>query len=209
MTRDFINDVEVNQVATVLQGDLDAYQKEIEAVADMDVLKLREDELMAEMKTFEEYLVGTKYDIPSSVDYEGVFYSKADIADRIVKFINKNEVEYQYTLGLCQLVKMWKDVKNITHIDYHKYDSTLRVLGQLRFKGYKEWSDILAVNKFFAGCHEQYVKDTSFQIYLSKKHNAIMDRMQALTAVDPATGDADGGVDIPVPAKKGKKVTKA
>lgn len=201
MTRESINEIEVSKIANVLQSELDKYKESIKKISNLDKLKLEEDALMGEMKKFEDQLKLTEYNIPENVDYDNVRYTKQEIADKIIELINKNEVEYQYTLGLYQLVNMWQDVKEITHIDYYKYDSTLRVLGQLRFKGYKEWRDILIINKFFEGCHEQYVRDTSFNIYLSQKHNAIMDNMQEITGEDPATGEKKS----PSKANKAKK----
>lgn len=187
MTREELNEIRVEEVGVILQDALDAFKMQVNEINEVDTLKSMEEELMTSMKDFEEYLKVTKYDLPASCKYDDVTYTKKDIADRIVTFINKNEVEFQYVLGLQQLSKLWRNTTNLTFVDYYKYDSTLRVLGQLRFKGYKEWTDILAINNYFSNCHEQYTKDTTYNIFLSQKHNAIMDRMQALSGVDPAT----------------------
>lgn len=188
MTREELNELTVEEVGKKLQEALDAFKVQVSEINDETIIKQMEEDLMKEMKDFEEYLKGTKYDLPDNVTYDGAFYTKKDIADKVVTFINKNEVEFQYVLGLQQLSKLWRNVSNLKNIDYYKYDSTLRVLGQLRYKGYKEWTDILAINNYFSNCHEQYTKDTTFNIYLSQKHNAIMDRMQLMTGIDPATG---------------------
>lgn len=210
ITREAINEFDAKDVGGKLQEDLDAYKAELANVSDLEFLKGEEVKLMDVMSVYDEYLRNASYALPNSSEHDGNYYTKKDIADRIVSFINKNEVEFQYTEGLYQLSKLWRNVAKVTTLDYYKYDSTLRVLGQLRYKGYKEWNDILAINSYFSTCHDQYTKDTSYSIYLAQRHNAIMDKMQELSnGVDPATGtESVDDVDLHEKKTSKRKISK-
>ena len=43
---------------------------------------------------------------------------------------------------------------------------------------YNKWKDILAVHDYLSECHEAYKMDLAWYLYLSTKHNAIMDIMK-------------------------------
>ncbi len=206
ITREEVEKIKVEELGSKLQELIEQFESDINKIDDVDTIKQLEDNLMGEMAIFEEYLKHTAYKLESSVTFNGVLYTKKDISDRIVAFLNKNEVEFQYVLGLQQLSELWRHP--VDNIDYYKYDSTLRVLGQSRYKGYKEWTDILAINNYFSNCHEQYSRDTSFNIFLSKKHNVLMDRMQKLSGVDPATGGTEMVCEEKEPASEPTKKTK-
>lgn len=205
ITREDIKELLVEEVGKKLQEDIDNYKKEISEVKNMDELVLRENDIIEEMKKYDEYLRNTKYFLSNGVDYNGVFFNKIDIKDKIIAFINKNEVEFQYTEGLYQLVNIWKNIMNTQYLDYYKYDSTLRVLGQLKYKGYKEWTDILAINKYFSKAHDEYSKDTSYSIYLAQLHNAILDQMKSLDENDEQNDEQKTLTDIPDSTKNKKK----
>ena len=63
-------------------------------------------------------------------------------------------------------------------VAYKVFDSTLRILNQVKYKGPQEWKDMLAVNKFLAECHADYTLDTNFNVLISKKHNCILERYE-------------------------------
>ena len=77
---------------------------------------------------------------------------------------------------MCQL---WKS-DTFDRIQYKVYDSTLRCLNQVSFKGMKEWEKILIVNEYLSQCHNEYSLDTGMLVYLSECHNAVMNRMKVL-----------------------------
>jgi hypothetical protein len=89
------------------------------------------------------------------------------------------EVKWSYTLGLKQLVDMWKS-EDFKEINYRVYDTTLRTLDQVSYKGYSEWNDILIINEYLSGCHNDYSLDTGMLVYLSEMHNLVMNRMKAI-----------------------------
>jgi hypothetical protein len=51
-------------------------------------------------------------------------------------------------------------------------------LGGLKYKGREQWRKILTINAFLSSCHDEYVKDTSYMIYLSSLHNVVIDALK-------------------------------
>lgn len=170
-----------------LQAEVDAYKKEIEGINDVEALKEKEKEIIAEMDKFDEYIKSRTYPVPNGVDFEGEHYSRSDVSGEIIYFVNKNEVQWQYTLGLYQLCRFWKNTSNEV-ITYGQLDSTLRILEQQKFRGFDEWRNILLVNEYMKALHEDYTKDLAVQIALSQKHNSILERMDLIGKVTTDEG---------------------
>lgn len=170
-----------------LQAEVDAYKKEIEGINDVEALKEKEKEIIAEMDKFDEYIKSRTYPVPNGVDFEGEHYSRSEVSGEIIYFINKNEVQWQYTLGLYQLCRFWKNTSNEV-ITYGQLDSTLRILEQQKFRGFDEWRNILLVNEYMKALHEDYTKDLAVQIALSQKHNSILERMDLIGKVTTDEG---------------------
>lgn len=179
MTKEFLNSHTMDEVAAQFDQELREYSELVNTIDDVEKLNEMEAELMKEQDDVNDYLHTVQYQLQDSVVFDGENYKLSDIAKNVVYFINKRDVEWKYTLGLYQLVQFWKS-NNPSVVDYGVYDSTLRILNQNSYKGYNEWRDILACNEFFKSAHESYSKDTSWLIFVSEKHNVILDRMKAL-----------------------------
>ena len=171
------------EVTQELEEALNEYKEEVGKVTDIEVLNKMEEDLMTEQKAADEYLKSVEYPLPEAAEYDGERFTKNKIAKLVVEFLNRAEVDWQYTLGYFQVTQMWK-AQDLKTIDYNAFDSTLRMLNQLKFKGYTDWRNILAVNEYMKGCHEPYSIDTSYNIYLAQKHQAIMDRTTMITKVE-------------------------
>lgn len=172
------------EVAEELEKRLDEFKTKVSEIKDSETLTKLEEELMEEQKEFDEYIKTVKYTLPEAADYDGERFTKNAVAKLVVEFLNRSEVEWQYTLGLFQLVKLWKE-KDLIEIDYGAFDSTLRLLNNIKFKGFRDWRNILAVNEYMKGCHEPYSIDTSYMIYLSQKHQEVMNRSTLIEKVEP------------------------
>ena len=140
-----------------------------------------EREIMKEMDVYDEYIKGIRYTLPENTVFEGKTYTRSAVADKITYFISKIEQTWQYVLGLYELCKYWKS--NETEIAFGPLDSTLRLLDQCKFQGMTEWRDILIVNEYMKALHEQYAKDTTRQIALAQRHNAIIQQRDLITPV--------------------------
>ena len=182
MTRKDLDNMLFEEAAKLLQTTLDEFKAEVDKITDKKQLEDMEQEIIKDMEAHEEYLKTVTYNLPDKCEFDGEHFTKNDVARYVIQFINKMEVEWNYTLGIYQLGKVWKN-KDMTSMTYYEFDSTLRTLGQLRFKGLDEQKNILVVNEFMKSCHEEYSKDTSFQIFNAQKHEAVMNRAQLISPV--------------------------
>ena len=177
--REDFNGKKYDEMAIALQADLVMYAEQVASLETIEDCSAEEQKLMEAMKEIEARLDTIEYDLPHEVVYEGKKYSKKDIATKVIYFLNKIECKWEQTLGLHQLVKLWKG-EDFNAIPYRVYDSTLRCLNTVSFKGDSEWIDILAVNEYLSLCHNEYSLDTGMLVYISEMHNLVMDRMKEL-----------------------------
>lgn len=169
------------EMAERLQKEVDAYKELVSTKETQEELDELEREIMKEMDVYDEYIKGVRYTLPESTVFEGKSYTRSAVADKITYFISKIEQTWQYVLGLYELCKYWKS--NETEIAFGPLDSTLRLLDQCKFQGMTEWRDILIVNEYMKALHEQYAKDTTRQIALAQRHNAIIQQRDLITPV--------------------------
>lgn len=169
--------------ATRLQSELDNYKKkEVLNLKTAEECDAEEKKCIEEIEKYEKYISESVYELAPDVMYDGAHYSKKEIATLIMYFIGKQDVKWDFTLGLYELYKLWKnDVQQLT---FRELDSTLRVLDQGTFKGFKEWKDILAINEYFKANHEQFSIDTAGTIYLAQRHNAVMEQKELVKTID-------------------------
>lgn len=169
------------EMAERLQKEVDAYKEMVSTKETQEELNELEREIMKEMDVYDEYIKGIRYALPENTVFEGKTYTRSAVADKITYFISKIEQTWQYVLGLYELCKYWKS--NETEIAFGPLDSTLRLLDQCKFQGMTEWRDILIVNEYMKALHEQYAKDTTRQIALAQRHNAIIQQRDLITPV--------------------------
>lgn len=174
--REDINDKTQEEIKNVLEQSINNFIVEVADIDDLEELKNRESQLIKDQDEFNEYLKTVNYTLPNDCTFDNQNFSKSTVAGYIVDFLNTQDVEWSYTLGLYEMVKLWKD-KNLENISYGAYDSTLRILNQCRFKGFESWKKILIINNFMSSCHNEFIKDTSYLIYLSQLHNIIIDKL--------------------------------
>lgn len=172
------------EVGEELEKALNEFKETVSKVNDQETLDKMEEDLMNEQKEYDAYLKTVEYVLPDEVEFDGVRFTKNIVAKLVIEFLNRAEVDWSYTLGYFQLVQMWKS-KDLKTIEYAAFDSTLRMLNNLKFKGYTDWRNILAVNEYMKGCHEPYSIDTSYMIFLNEKHQAIMDRVTLIQKIEP------------------------
>lgn len=170
------------EYAERLQKDVEDFKKQVIDMKTTEELEKAEKECIEALDKYDEYLKTTEYDLAESVDYDGTHYTRKEIAGAIMYFLNKLEIKWDYTLGLYQLGKMWRN--NIEKITFRELDSTLRTLDQVQFKGYKEWKEILAVNEFFKSNNDQFSIDTAGLIYLSQRHNVVLDQKKLVETIE-------------------------
>ena len=138
----------------------------------LDELKAKEQEVIAEAEKTDEEVKNTEFELPKE-NYKSV-------AEAIRMILDKETVQWQYTLGLVAMYDFWNPAVRPKTVVYPMLDGTLRTLGNQQFKGYTEWAAVVAINKYFEPLRAKYV-ETSEKVYdVAAKHNAIMDQMNLL-----------------------------
>ena len=179
INREDFNGKKYEEMMAVMEQELVLYHDTLNDLTTLEACKAEEGKLMNYMDEVDTRLNNVTYELPESIEFENKHYSRKDIISKIIYFLNKIEVKWEHTLGMYQLVALWKG-DNFTEIPYRAYDSTLRCLNQVTFKGMQEWTDILAVNEYLSIAHNEYSLDTGMLIFYSECHNALMDRMKEL-----------------------------
>lgn len=179
INREDFNGKKYEEMMAVMEQELVLYHDTLNDLTTLEACKAEEGKLMNYMDEVDARLNTVTYELPESIEFENKHYSRKDIISKIIYFLNKIEVKWEHTLGMYQLVALWKG-DNFTEIPYRAYDSTLRCLNQVTFKGMQEWTDILAVNEYLSIAHNEYSLDTGMLIFYSECHNALMDRMKEL-----------------------------
>lgn len=173
--REELNGKDLNVIQQELQALCADYQAQAEQMT-MEELNAAEAELVTIMNDYDAQLTTATYQLASSVEYGGEKFSKNLLAKFIIDFVNRMEVDWQYTLGMYEMIRLWEGIgKKIT---YKEYDSTLRILGQIKYKGYDDWKRILAVNEFLMVPQEAYARDNVYMAYLAELHNIILNKMK-------------------------------
>lgn len=175
----------LQEIAKELEADVALYTEELSEKT-REELETEEKNLMDVFKANDEYIAGVEYELPDEVDYDGRKLKRNEITNKIVGFLNRIEVQFQATLGLYQCIRFWK-TRGTGKIPYGAFDSTLRMLGTLKFKGEQDCFDILVTNNWFTAAHDAYSRDNIWTQYLHAKHQRIMEAMEAL---DKATATA-------------------
>lgn len=178
---DELKQLEMDKLQEDLQKSLDDHKAKVSEMKDIDELSKLELEIDDKQKEFDDYLRTAEYELAESIEFEGKSYTKADVARRIIYHLNRVEQDFQYCLGLHGLVLFWKNIAQHDKISYGTYDSTLRVLGGLKFKGDNEWTDILTINNYMAGSHDPYLKDRVIMLTMAEMRNEVVNRMQLVS----------------------------
>lgn len=177
MNRQDFNGKTPQELEQMFEGELKTYKETIDVMMTLEELMDAEQKLMEEAQEYDKYLDTVEYPLVDKVEFDGSNYSRNDLAKIIMNAISKMEVEWANTLGLYEMYNIWKN-KDMTSVAYKVFDSTLRILNQVKYKGPQEWKDMLAVNKFLSECHTEYTLDTNYNILISKKHNCILERYE-------------------------------
>lgn len=166
------------ELGNMLEEDIQTYQAHVLTIETKEEALKEEEDLITAINEFENVLKGLHYDLQDGCTYDNQVFNRKTMNSYVVDCLNLVEVEYSYTLGIYELVKLW-ETKDLDKIQYHAYDSTLRVLQQCKFRGKDQCKKILAVNTYLSGSHADYVKDTSYMIYLSTLHNSLVNQINS------------------------------
>lgn len=143
----------------------------------LDELKKIEEEVVAECDKVNDEVGATEYDLPKE-NYKVV-------ATEIRNFLNKQTVQWQFTLAMVTMYDFWDPENMPDKILHPVLDQTLRTLGGLSFTGYDEWAAVIAINKYFEPLTNAFTENTQKVYDAASKHNIVMDEMGLNTPVKP------------------------
>ena len=141
----------------------------------LEELEKLEQEVIAEADKQGEELGKMEFDLPKE-NYKAV-------AEAIRKFLNKQSIQWQYTLGMVAMYDFWDPEQHKGKIPYPYLDSILRTLGGLQYTGYEEWAAVVAVNKFFEPLQKAYMEATQETYDIATKHDAIIKAIELASNV--------------------------
>lgn len=149
---------------------LDEFKKSLEGKTLEELAKI-EQEVIAECEAVDKKVSETKFELPQ----EGY----ASVAEKIKYFLNKQTVQWQYTLTMATMYDFWNTPQ--TEIPYAQLDSTLRTIGEMQFTGYDDWTAIIEINKYFEGIKDKFTAITQEIYDAAGKHNVVMQQMELNT----------------------------
>lgn len=162
--------------------ELSDFQKKLEGKT-FEELKKMEEEIIEKANKIDNEVAKAEFDLPEK-NYETV-------AKAVKYFLNKESVQWQYTLGMHVMYDFWDENKKPKTIPYPQLDSILRTLGKMQFTGNDEWCMVIAINKYFEPLHKAFAETTDKVYTVASKHNAIMDALEKTKPI------GDVSVDIP------------
>lgn len=187
----------IPEIQEVMTNDVTEFTAALETKT-LDELKGIEAELMVEMQEDDKHLEEVAYELADSAEFDGTKVNSDKIAEKIVGFLDRLEVEWRATLGIYQAIKFWRKEFEGT-VTYPVFDTTLRLLGTLKFKGEVDCKNVLLINNWFSTAHKDYAIDNVWKSYLAAKHQAIMQAMQSLQeAENPTEEGAEASADTQI-----------
>lgn len=134
----------------------------------VDELKKIEEKIVAECETIDKEVSEKEFDMPTE--------NYSEVAKAIKFFLNKQTVQWQYTLGMVAMYDFWTEECPKT-IPYAQLDSVLRSIGNLQFTGYDEWAMVVAINKYFEPLRTAYTEVTQKIYDAATKHQYVMEAL--------------------------------
>lgn len=196
---EYTKNASIDEITNKYQVVVDEYTKYVKDCDPEDLVTyLKEDEavLVALANEWDLQLKNKTYKLAGETTWKDKKLSQAVVATKIRAMLDKVEVEYRYTLGMYQLYEWWRSPKK--KIEYAVLNSTLRTLGQagLKFKGSKEWEDILIIDQYFRESNREYSIDTLHTLAIASCHSAVMDVLQLNKPVSAETPEQEGDIEI-------------
>lgn len=154
---------------------IDEFKKSIASMSE-EQLKAAEEEIVKEADEVNKEVQSATIELPAN---------HKDAFTAIRKLLGKVKVQWQYATAMAEMYDFWNPTKKKAGtVEYGLLDATLRYLGQLEFEGYDEWSAVSTINAYFEPIKSDYIA-ISTKIYdVADKHNAILERMDAINALE-------------------------
>ncbi|MBR5296714.1 MAG: hypothetical protein IKU29_02455, partial [Parabacteroides sp.] len=170
ITREDLNALSPQEIQDKLDHEVENYEKEVEQMSIVDAEEA-EANMIKTMEEYDQYLNGISYALPNTVKLADKDISRKTICSRISTLIADMEIGWSYTAGMFQLFDFWaKDADTKGRVEYKVFDSTIRILQQLKYKGSQKWLSGTCAYQLLKGASDEYTKDTSYLIFLASMH---------------------------------------
>lgn len=156
------------------QQELEDYKKSLEGKTREELTEI-EKAVIEDADALDKEVAETKYSLPKE--------NFREVADAVCYFIDKQTVQWQYTLGMKNMYDFWAAKTKPAEIPYPQLDMVLRTLGGLQFTGHDEWDKVIAINTYFEPLHNAYSATTEKVYDVAAKHNAVMAALNAVTPI--------------------------
>jgi hypothetical protein len=150
-----------------LMSKMDKFKKEIENLS-LPELQEIEKKVIEECEEIDKTIAETKFIMPEE--------NYSEVASAVRYFLNKQSVQWQYTLGMVGMHDFWGETR-ADEIPYAHLDSILRTLGGMQFTGYEEWAKVIMINKYFEPLREAYSEVTEKAYEAATRHQLVMEKM--------------------------------
>ena len=157
------------------QKELDESKKKCQSMT-REQLEELEQEYIKKAEEIDKETATAMFDLPAE--------NYANVAAGIRMFLDKQTIQWQYTLGMKVLYEYWNPEVQPKEINYPTLDSTLRTIGELQFTGYKEWCAVVDINKFMEPLREKYIEVTEKVYDVAAHHNIIIDELKLNTPMN-------------------------
>lgn len=151
------------------QEELAKYSESLEGKTLVELEKLEAD-VIEEADKVNKDIAEMEFDLPKE--------NFKEVGSAVQYFLNKQEVQWQYTLGMVAMYDFWN--KYTKKIPYPQLDAILRTLGSMKFTGYDEWARVIVINKYFEPLQKAYRDASEAAWDVASKHEAIMRKMDEL-----------------------------
>ena len=178
----------VKNTAEKYDEEVAQFTESLKEVDDVEKLHKLEEDIIKDIDANNERLAAVKYPLPEQTTFRGQVFTRAKVSGFIADLLNAQEVGWQMTLGLFDVIDFWKKIASeksgATEVPYQIYDATLRFLGQQKYRGYEMFKKVLVVSGLFTDARDLYLNDLTYTYYLANKHNAIIEREGAIEALN-------------------------
>lgn len=172
----------------LLKEQYECFVKTLDGKTEAELREI-EEQIIKESDEYQQKLNTTMFALPAK--------GYTEVAKAIHMLLDKQTVQWQYTLGIVTMYEFWDEEKRPKEVNYPTLDGTLRTLGALSFTGYPEWKAVLTINDYFEEIREKYVEATNIIYLNAEKHNAVMDKLKIYDENIPTCSvGEDGGARI-------------
>ena len=138
---------------------------------DVEGLKELEKQLMEEFDANDKLINHEFYTL------EGSSKEVKKLGSVVVKFLEKIDAEFRAAQVVLECINFWFEVPQVDgayKVPHSIFDTTLRLLNSIKYKGKEELDGIVKVNQWFMPSHNAYNKNLIYTHVLSAKHQEIL-----------------------------------